>query len=95
MSVRIRREVVSGKAAEPRTEVFQFIGGIIDFVKYLNKGKETLNEPIYFSAENADGTVEVAMQWSTSYSTNSVHGLRRTTSTRTRVARTSTASSRL
>ena len=65
-------EVISGKAAEPRTEVFQFIGGIIDFVKYLNKGKETLNEPIYFSAENADGTVEVAMQWSTSYSTNSV-----------------------
>ena len=65
-------EVISGKAAEPRTEVFQFMGGIIDFVKYLNKGKETLNEPIYFSAENADGTVEVAMQWSTSYSTNSV-----------------------
>ena len=65
-------EVVSGKAAEPRTEVFHFMGGIIDFVKYLNKGKETLNEPIYFSAENADGTVEVAMQWSTSYSTNSV-----------------------
>ena len=65
-------EVVSEKASEPRTEVFQFMGGIIDFVKYLNKGKETLNEPIYFSAENADGTVEVAMQWSTSYSTNSV-----------------------
>ena len=63
---------VSDAAPEPRTEVFQFAGGIVDFVKYLNEGKETLNKPIYFEAENADGTVEVAMQWSTSYSTNSV-----------------------
>lgn len=51
---------------------FQYAGGIQDFVKYLNEGKETLNKPIYFEAENTDGTVEVAMQWSTSYSTNSV-----------------------
>ncbi len=58
--------------ANPRTEVFQYAGGIVDFVKFLNEGKETLNKPIYFEAENDDGTVEVAMQWSTSYSTNSV-----------------------
>ena len=58
-----------GKA---RTEVFQYAGGIQDFVKFLNEGKETLNRPIYFEAENEDGEVEVAMQWSTSYSTNSV-----------------------
>ena len=64
--------VVSEKADAPRTEVFQYAGGIIDFVHYLNTGKEVLNEPIYFEAENADGTVEVAMQWSTSYSSNSV-----------------------
>lgn len=55
-----------------KKEVFQFAGGIQDFVKWLNTGKETLNKPIYFEAENADGDVEVAMQWSTSYSTNSV-----------------------
>lgn len=42
------------------TEVFQAMGGIVDFVKFLNDGKETLNKPIYFEAENADGTVEVA-----------------------------------
>ena len=63
---------VSDAAPEPRTEVFQYAGGIVDFVKYLNEGKETLNKPIYFEDENADGTVEVSMQWSTSYSTNSV-----------------------
>ena len=64
--------MISDSAEEVRTEVFEAQGGIIDFVKYLNKGREALNEPIYFEAENADGTVEVAMQWSTSYSSNSV-----------------------
>ena len=38
----------------------------------LNRGKETLNTPIYFTAESAEGTVEVAMQWSTSYSAHGV-----------------------
>ncbi|MGI6106167.1 MAG: DNA topoisomerase (ATP-hydrolyzing) subunit B [Raoultibacter sp.] len=56
----------------PKSEVFQYAGGIQDFVKWLNTGKETLNKPIYFEVESTDGTVEVAMQWTTSYSTNSV-----------------------
>lgn len=56
----------------PHTDLFQYAGGIVDFVKYLNNGKETLNKPIYFEAENKDGTVEIAMQWTTSYSANGV-----------------------
>lgn len=55
---------------KPKTEVFKAEGGIVDFVKYLNDGKETLNKPIYFEAENNDGEVEVAIQWSTSYTCN-------------------------
>ncbi len=55
-----------------KKEIFQYAGGLQDFVKWINKGKETLNKPIYFEAENESGSVEVAMQWSTSYSTNSV-----------------------
>lgn len=56
-----------------KKEVFQYAGGIIDFVKYLTNGKEVLNtKPIYFEAESPDGTVEVSMQWTSSYSTNSV-----------------------
>lgn len=65
-------ERITDANGNPRTEVFQAMGGIVDFVKFLNDGKETLNKPIYFEAENADGTVEVALQWSSSYSTNSV-----------------------
>ncbi len=65
-------ERIRDAEGNPRTDVFQFKGGIVDFVKYLNEGKETLNKPVYFEAENEDGTVEVALQWSTSYSTNSI-----------------------
>lgn len=61
-----------GAEGDTRDDEFKYEGGIKDFVQYLNEGKETLNKPIYFEAENADGTVEVSMQWSTSYSTNSV-----------------------
>ena len=64
--------IISAPAEEPRVEVFQYQGGIIDFVKYLNEGKETLNKPIYFEAESDEGSVEVVMQWTTSYSSNSV-----------------------
>ncbi len=55
-----------------KTDVFKYNGGIVDFVKFINQGKETLNKPIYFEAENSDGTVEVALQWSSSYSTAGV-----------------------
>ena len=65
-------ELFSEMAEEPKKVVFKYDGGIVDFVKYLNDGKETLNKPIYFAAENEDGTVEVSMQWSNSYSSSGV-----------------------
>ena len=55
----------------PHTETFQAEGGIVDFVHYLNAGKEIINEPIYFDAKSETGEVEVAMQWSSAY-TNSI-----------------------
>jgi DNA gyrase subunit B len=54
---------------EPRREEFKYAGGIIDFVKYLNEKKETVNsKPIYFEAEGPEGAVEVALQWNNGYS---------------------------
>ena len=54
---------------EPRVEEFRYAGGIVDFVKYLNENKDTIHtKPVYFEAEGPEGTVEVAMQWNTSYS---------------------------
>ena len=54
---------------EPRVEEFRYAGGIVDFVKYLNENKETVNNrPIYFEAEGPEGSVEVALQWNMGYS---------------------------
>ncbi|TLM78528.1 MAG: DNA gyrase subunit B [Actinobacteria bacterium] len=54
---------------EPRREEFKYAGGIVDFVRYLNEGKDALvSRPVYFEMEAAEGHVEVAMQWTTGYS---------------------------
>ena len=57
---------------KPKSEEFHYEGGISDFVKYLNSGREILDPVIDFEATSDDGEVEVAMQWSSSYSSNSV-----------------------
>ncbi len=68
LTIILQDERRKGPDGNPITETFKAEGGIIDFVTYLNEGKETLNKPIYFEAENPDGEVEIALQWSTSYS---------------------------
>ena len=58
------------RGEEPRTEEFCYAGGIVDFVKYLNEGKEIiagLSKPIYFDNSNEDGEVELSLQWNTGY----------------------------
>jgi DNA gyrase subunit B len=47
---------------------FQYDGGIVDFVAYLNRNKEPIQKKIIsFSGESDEGAVEVAMQWNSSY----------------------------
>ncbi len=60
-------------AAKAHTVVFQYPGGIADFVRYLNASKEAVHPSVIeFGDEQPGMSVEVAMQWSTSY-TESVH----------------------
>ncbi len=52
-----------------KSRTFHYEGGIIEFVKYLNKNKETLfPEPIYIEGVRGDTTIEVAMQYNDGYS---------------------------
>jgi DNA gyrase subunit B len=47
---------------------FQYDGGIVDFVAYLNRNKEPIHKKIVsFSGESDEGALEVAMQWNASY----------------------------
>lgn len=55
----------------PKKAEFCFEGGLKSFVKYLNKNKEILNkQPIYIEKEDGEVPVEVAIQYTTSYSEN-------------------------
>ncbi|MGI6584923.1 MAG: DNA topoisomerase (ATP-hydrolyzing) subunit B [Gracilibacteraceae bacterium] len=51
-----------------REKTFQYEGGIISFVKHLNKNKEVLHkEPIYFEAKKDNVDVEIAIQYNDGY----------------------------
>ncbi|OPX88308.1 MAG: DNA gyrase subunit B [Pelotomaculum sp. PtaB.Bin104] len=51
--------------------VFQHNGGIIDFVKYLNKNKTPLHsKAIYFQRQKDDVLVEIALQYTDAYTEN-------------------------
>jgi DNA gyrase subunit B len=56
------------KRGEGHKAEFHYEGGIVDFVKYLNRNKDPLtNKVISFEGESDEGAVEVAMQWNSSY----------------------------
>ncbi|QHI70746.1 DNA topoisomerase (ATP-hydrolyzing) subunit B [Tichowtungia aerotolerans] len=51
-----------------REEVFQYEGGIMEFVQHLNKNKAPMHaDVIYFEREKDDVVVEIAMQYSDAY----------------------------
>jgi DNA gyrase subunit B len=54
--------------ATGREEVFQYEGGIMEFVQHLNKNKAPMHpDVIYFEREKDDVVVEIAMQYSDAY----------------------------
>ena len=63
----LRIELIDERA-EGETTVFQYAGGMRDFVDYINRDKDPVHRTvIYFENETPDGQVEVAMQWNSSY----------------------------
>ncbi|MEI6447183.1 MAG: DNA topoisomerase (ATP-hydrolyzing) subunit B [Actinomycetes bacterium] len=56
------------ESGEARKVEFQYEGGISDFVRYLNEGKDIVNKKVAaFTGDGDEGAVEVAMQWNGSY----------------------------
>jgi DNA gyrase subunit B len=54
-----------------KISTFCYTGGIVSFIEYLNKNKNTINpNPIYLKKEKENVLVEVGMQWNDGYAEN-------------------------
>ena len=57
------------RAGREKNETFEFKGGIVEFVEYLNKDREKIfPEPFYVNKINKTSEVEIAFQYNDSYS---------------------------
>ena len=54
----------------PKKAEFCFEGGLVSFVEYLNKNKEKLHKSPIYIEKDGDTPVEIAIQYTTSYSEN-------------------------
>lgn len=56
--------------ADDQEEVYKFKGGLIDFVKYLDENRTPIHKPVYIEGEKDNTPVEIAFEYSDSYSEN-------------------------
>ncbi|MGA9528475.1 MAG: DNA topoisomerase (ATP-hydrolyzing) subunit B [Terriglobales bacterium] len=57
------------KTGEAKKAEFKYNGGIAEFIKHLNRGKQTLHEkPIYMEADKDQVHVEIGLQYNDGYS---------------------------
>jgi DNA gyrase subunit B len=54
---------------EPKSQIYKYTGGIAEFIKLLNKGKQVLHDkPIYMETEQGNIVMEIALQYNDAYS---------------------------
>ncbi|MGA3088593.1 MAG: DNA topoisomerase (ATP-hydrolyzing) subunit B [Terriglobales bacterium] len=57
------------KTGEAKRAEFKYNGGIAEFIKHLNRGKQTLHEkPIYMEADKDQVHIEIGLQYNDAYS---------------------------
>src|SRR6266571_917712 len=57
------------KTGEPKTAEFKYNGGIAEFIKHLNRGKQVLHDkPIYMEADRSGVVMEIGLQYNDGYS---------------------------
>ena len=60
------------RGEEVRNSSFKYEGGLIEFVKYVDKSRTAIHEPIYMRGKKDNIEVEIVMQWNDGYSENSL-----------------------
>ncbi|HLC31577.1 MAG TPA: DNA topoisomerase (ATP-hydrolyzing) subunit B [Candidatus Nanoarchaeia archaeon] len=61
--------ILKDEAADKR-EDFHYEGGLIEFVKWINEGKEALHKPIYFLKSDSGLVIEGSVQYNDGYQEN-------------------------
>src|SRR6201995_920643 len=63
------QRTTDSKTGEYKHQEFKYIGGIAEFIKHLNKGKQVLHDkPIYMEAERDGVNMEIALPYNDAYS---------------------------
>ncbi|MEA2011696.1 MAG: DNA topoisomerase (ATP-hydrolyzing) subunit B [Verrucomicrobiota bacterium] len=55
------------RAEEELSETFFYEGGISEFVKHLNEGKQVFTDVVYINSAKDDLEIEVALQWNSTF----------------------------
>jgi DNA gyrase subunit B len=63
-------KIILHDESKNKTIEFHYAGGLIEFMKWINKSKETLHKPIYFKREEGNTIFEISIQYNTSYTEN-------------------------
>ncbi|TMQ84006.1 DNA topoisomerase (ATP-hydrolyzing) subunit B [Actinomadura soli] len=81
LAITLRDERPDHVNGEPNVVRYHYDGGIEDFVRYINARKDAVHESvIYFGDETTGMSIEIAMQWNSSYA-ESVHTFANTINT--------------
>ncbi|MBU0976837.1 MAG: DNA topoisomerase (ATP-hydrolyzing) subunit B [Nanoarchaeota archaeon] len=63
-------KIILKEEATDKKETFHYEGGLEEFVKWVNKSKEALHKPIYYTKTEDKVVVEVAVQYNNGYQEN-------------------------
>ncbi|MBS3073546.1 DNA topoisomerase (ATP-hydrolyzing) subunit B [Candidatus Pacearchaeota archaeon] len=63
-------DITLASEIDDKKENFKFEGGLVEFVKWLNRMKHALHKPIYFKKKEDATVVEISIQYNDSYYEN-------------------------
>jgi len=69
----VKIHLIDKRSSKEKIIAFKYDGGINEYVKYLNQSKNPIHsQPIYFTSQKNNVTVECSLQWTDSYHENTL-----------------------
>ena len=61
-------EIDENGNTKPKSRLFYYEGGLLEFLKYIDRTKKPIHEPVFVSGSSDKISVEVSLEWNDSYS---------------------------